>query len=431
MIDFFRVELPSGALDSCPAITLPSSVDVQTGEECSPWREAEYEGLKVRVHNGGRTLLEGSLHQYWSRGHNGGEFPAWAVGEAVRQLSQALGFDPSQALLQTVEFGVNVPLQAPAKELLQRAVLHKTDPLDLKTYGGKGYFREATKQRYYFKLYDKALQLQDLGFSDPGPLLRVEVKARKMKYLEAAGVATLADLTKPAALLEMGRLLTRNLEQVLFAGPLPLPATLSTPERRLLTVGSTLRYWEGLTPTSLRRIKSDYRAVYAHHVADPALQSAAQALETVWQQLLTQPEPGAHSATAVPQINPSVRVLPRPLPPQNERAAAALIRQPDYRKEEGGGEGEGGGMRVSKQAPARCCHTCGLPINVKSGRKFCSPKERGSAAAKRCRNADSNLRNNKARALRKVVSEPVLFDQRPFVRVPEHVREFVLTAAAA
>ena len=85
---------------------------------------------------------------------------------------------------------------------------------------------------------------------------------------------------------------------------------------------------------------------------------------------------------------------------------------------------------MSEQPATHRCHTCGKPINTGNATaKFCSPKERGEAAAKRCRNADSNLRNNKRRALRKAVSEPVLFDQRPFVRVPEYMREFVLAAA--
>jgi hypothetical protein len=378
--------------------------------------------------------LEGSLHKYWSQSHNGGEFPAWAVGQAIQQLSQALEFDPAQALLQTVEFGVNVPLQTPAKDLLQRAVLHTTDLLDLKTFGGKGYFREATKQRYYFKLYDKALQLQDAGFPNPSPLLRVEVKARKMIYLKAAGVVTLADLAKPTALLQLGQLLTRNLEQVLFAPPLPLSATLSTLERRLLRDGSSFRYWEGLTPLSRSKTKTQYRKVYAHHVADPALRAATQGLKTVWRQLLTQPGPGGHPATAVaagidaalPQINPLFRVLPRPLLPHKERAAA-LVNQPDYWK-----EGEGGEMKVSEvseQPTVRRCHTCGKPINTDNvAAKFCSAKERGKAAAKQCRNADSNLRNNTRRALLRGESEPLLFDTRPFVRVPEHVREFVFAA---
>jgi hypothetical protein len=79
---------------------------------------------------------------------------------------------------------------------------------------------------------------------------------------------------------------------------------------------------------------------------------------------------------------------------------------------------------------ARRCHTCGRVLTSTSSRaKFCSELEWG-AAAKKCRNADSNPRNNAAATRRKTKSRgPQLFDDSPFVRVPEHYRAFVLAAA--
>ena len=78
---------------------------------------------------------------------------------------------------------------------------------------------------------------------------------------------------------------------------------------------------------------------------------------------------------------------------------------------------------------ARCCLTCGRMLTSSDSRaKFCSERVWGSAA-KKCRNADSNPRNNAAATLRKIESQWQLFDQRPFVRVPEQIRAFVMAAA--
>jgi hypothetical protein len=79
---------------------------------------------------------------------------------------------------------------------------------------------------------------------------------------------------------------------------------------------------------------------------------------------------------------------------------------------------------------ARRCHTCGRVLTSTSSRaKFCSELEWG-AAAKKCRNADSNPRNNAVATRRRTKSRgPQLFDDSPFVRVPEHYRSFVLAAA--
>ena len=77
---------------------------------------------------------------------------------------------------------------------------------------------------------------------------------------------------------------------------------------------------------------------------------------------------------------------------------------------------------------ARRCLTCGRVLTSSSSRaKFCSEQVWGSSA-KKCRNADSNPRNNAAATLRKIESQWQLLDQRPFVRVPEQIRAFVLAA---
>ena len=80
---------------------------------------------------------------------------------------------------------------------------------------------------------------------------------------------------------------------------------------------------------------------------------------------------------------------------------------------------------------ARRCQTCGRALTSSSSRaKFCSEQVWG-VAAKKCRNADSNPRNNAAATRRKIMSQgPLLFDDREFIRVPEQYRAFVLAAAA-
>ena len=69
----------------------------------------------------------------------------------------------------------------------------------------------------------------------------------------------------------------------------------------------------------------------------------------------------------------------------------------------------------------RCCLTCSAPIasHRKPEAQYCG---------KQCRNAASNPGHNARRTLRKIESQWQLFDQRPFIRVPEQIRAFVLAA---
>ena len=78
---------------------------------------------------------------------------------------------------------------------------------------------------------------------------------------------------------------------------------------------------------------------------------------------------------------------------------------------------------------ARRCQTCGRVLTSSSSQaKFCSELVWGSAA-KKCRNADSNPRNNAAATRRKTKNQgPLLFDDSDFIRVPEQIRAFVLAA---
>ncbi len=437
MIDRIYFTLPPGTLDNCPFLLFQQTVEA-TGELCK-WRVAKWGAFVIRVNNYSKRIeVRGSLHKYWSKSHNGGPFPRWAVAQAVQQMAAELKFNPVQGVLHGVEYGANVPMPTPAKELLRRMMLHsrKGGPAKVPgtSHNQRGIMREVEAQQYYLKAYDKEAQLDDSSNDTTGgEAVRVELKVCTMQQLKQAGVRTLADLAHPAKLEAMGKLLFGHWDSLLFAAPGELPATVRTADRRLLERAARVGYWEGLPVPQLRVQVRQYRKVYAQCVVDEALQAATQGLRSVWQQLLTQPEQVAAVATIAElpaaQLNPLCKVLSL----QQEREEAA----PSQTAE---------GLLASYAMPARlaadddereptttvarCCQTCGRVLSSSSGRaKFCSEREWG-AAAKKCRNADSNPRNNAAATRRKTKSQgPLLFDDSPFVRVPEQYRAFVLAAA--
>ena len=395
-----KLQLPNNslaAMASSPALALFTPTDHETGE-CQAWCSADYRNITVRAHRDGYTELSGSLHKFWHGEHNGGSFGLDSVREAITDLSDTFHFRAEAAFLRTLEFGINVPLSRSAASLLRRAMLYKTSPLDLNLHGGKGCRRTATAQQYYFKLYDKELQLMAMGYPSPGPLARVELKATRMAFLSAAGITTLADLAKPKSMAALGRLLEQAFANVLFTAP-GLPATLTKPERQLLTAGSNFNYWQDLNkqrPESLRKNRTRYRNVVARHCPDVLASEAATGLKEGWQRLLA-------TAQSVPELTalhiaPSGLVLP----------------------------GINTLNRVVEVAPEpRRCQTCGRDISGQSERsKYCSQALYG-AAGKRCRNAANNPRHNTRRAVQKLLSKAAYFDVLPYIRVKEELREFV------
>jgi hypothetical protein len=360
----------------------------------------------------------------------------------VQRLAAELLFNPEQAVLHTVEYGVNVPMPTPAKGLLCRMMLHsrKGGPAKVPgtSHNRRGIMREVEAQRYYLKAYDKEAQLDDSSNDTTGgEAARIELKVCTMEQLKQAGVRTLADLAHPAKLEAMGKLLFSQWDSLLFAAPGELPATVRTADRHLLERAARVGYWDGLPAPQLRVQVKRYRKVYAQCVVDEALEAATQGLRSVWQQLLTQPEPVAAVATIAELPSSLLNHWCKVLTFQQEKEASAPSLVNDA--------AAGGGLPASspclpaddddeREQPtttaARRCLTCDRVLTSKSSRaKFCSELEWG-AAAKKCRNADSNPRNNAAATRRKFMSQgPLLFDDSPFVRVPEHYRAFVLAAA--
>jgi hypothetical protein len=80
-------------------------------------------------------------------------------------------------------------------------------------------------------------------------------------------------------------------------------------------------------------------------------------------------------------------------------------------------------------SPQRCCQTCGRQLSSNNpNAKFCSEKELG-AAAKKCRNAASNPRNNALRRQRRFIGQLQLFTNQELKFKPAKILGFALAAA--
>lgn len=433
MIDWIYFTLPPGTLDNCPFLLFKQTVEA-TGE-VGKWKEAHWGAFTIWVHNYSKRIeVRGSLHKYWSKSHNGGPFPRWAVAQAVQRLSAALLFNPEQAVLHVVEFGANVPLSVPAKPLLSRMMLHsrKGGPANVpgSSHSRRGLMREVETEHYYLKGYDKEAQVDDSSNDTTGSeCLRFELKTRKMQLLNRIGVRTLADLTKLANLEAMGKLLVEQWESLLFVAPINLPATVPATSRRLLEQAARVGYWDGFKGPRLSVQVRRYRKAFATVAGeDEELNAATQGLRSVWQQLLNAPAPALSVAT-VGEL-PSTQIYPLckgDFFESTEREAAA----PSLVNDAGAGGLPASSPCLSADddddereptTAARCCLTCNAPLasHRKPETKYCG---------KKCRNAASNPVHNTRRTVHRILSQQVLFDQTPYLRIPEPIRAAVLAAA--
>ena len=383
-----------------------------------PRSEAVYRELVFTTYPSGRATVQGSLHKLRHGQHNGGSFPAWAVADTIAELAYSFKFRPEQAELRTLEFGLNVPLLASATDLLSRVVLYKTMPFNLSHFGGKGYYLETDAQQYYFKLYDKERHLTANRYLAPGPLLRSEIKTRRMEWLRGIDITTLADLTDSTKLAELGKLLVEAFQQVLFSA-VTIPAGLSKAEQRLLVEGRHPHYWQQLRkqhPDSLRKNRQRYRELTTQHAPDLLALAALDGIANGWEQL----------RTASPCLPGLVDLAGRPIPELTDLPATPQrLVVPGFNSLSIGVEP--GTVGAVGEAAVRRCQTCGQDISAQpASSKFCSEALYGKAA-KRCRNAASNPRNNTRRAVQRTTQQAYLFDVVPHLHLPATEREFVLS----
>jgi ribosomal protein L31 len=257
MLDFTKIGLLSQSVNDWlqnpllrDSFTTSSTSDGEVIGYEAPFRE-----LTVSVKAGGYVEVSGSLHKFYTGHTNATDFSASAIALSIDDLSQALRFKPSKAHLKNLEFGTNLPLPFPAKTLLKQAVLFgNREFTSRRAFGKNGYQLDAQMQRYTFKTYDKAAQLQILEH-----LLRVEMRVTRMIHLAPLKLVTLADLARPRSLEPLGGMLAGAWGKVLFCDPFIALNELPKPRRDLLQQGQNATYWHSLRPDSFRKQREQFR----------------------------------------------------------------------------------------------------------------------------------------------------------------------------
>ncbi len=395
----------------------------------------EYGRIKVRNYRGLSTLqldchnrrldVGGALPSFL-HGHNTTLLTYSEIKQVVEELAVAVGMPAHRLEVVALELSSDSDLPTSPQPLLQSLRHHKQSPFGL-VVPRNGVARAleylAVHADYRIKFYDKGAHAAKQGHYLPADVhrLRYEVvctRGRAVRNMLGLERVTLADLAKPATFTAAAAALLEQWQQTIREKPLDFTG-LKVKDASLLQSGSNPEYWRQLKAAGTPQITiKRYKALYRKLVAESDRrtqndlygqripEAIAVALASV---NLVENDTILHTSSKS-EFTP-VRRVGNTLPPTLHLLAKNLT--------EAGPE---------ESPEIRHCLTCGRQINTANPKaKFCSRTERPNEY-KKCKNTDSNLRNNKRRALRKVESRPLLFDTRPFVRVLAEIREFVLTA---
>lgn len=333
--------------------------------------------------------IKGSLHKNHYGGHNYEPFTFEQLQAQIKHLCNSLCMEPGKAQISVIEIGLNVCTPFEVYPFIsQNIIAYKGQQFNKYKPGrdGKSLGIVSHLSQYAVKIYDKGLQ-----YDLPGNLLRFELRFLKMQPINRAGFRTLADLGTIGNYFKLKTLLLDAWQNVLIydiPGPvkvLPINET----ERELLRNGRNPKFWE--------RIKKDSGAdAYKYKVSK-------------FKKLVE--KYGLNTGRAVYNLlKKEWETLYKNYP---NLPSGKKEKLPEFTIKIKGKNGESDISPVK-----RYCKGCGHELRPEQSPRslFCSAKYVGERQAHKCRNRDSNPRNNLNRKVREINKRGTLFDIEPYLR---------------
>lgn len=349
----------------------------------------EVENIATRQTNHYLTI-KGSLHKNKYGGSNYQPLTFEQLQTEIKHICNSLSMAPKKVQISVIEIGLNVctPFEV-YPFICQNIIAYKGQQFSKykPSRDGKSLGIVCHLSQYAVKIYDKGLQ-----YDLPENLLRFELRFLKMQPINKAGVKTLADLQNIDVYNRFKSMLLEAWQNVLIydiRGPVKdLPT--NQPERELLRNGRNPKFWE--------RLKRERGAnAYKYHVGKFKKLVEKYGLNTgrIVYDLLKK-EWG--------NLYKNYPNLP----------SGKKEKLPEFTIKIKGKNGQSDILPVK-----RYCKGCGHELHPDQSPRsvFCSAKYVGNKQAHKCRNGESNPRNNLKRKIERIEARGTLFDIGPYLKV--------------
>jgi hypothetical protein len=322
-------------------------------------------------------VIDGSLHKNHYSGENYSPFGYKDLKRQIDYLEKSFRLSSPFVELVNLEIGVNVSLPFPVFPYLSKNLLvYKCTPFNRYYPDKKGITLGfvCPLSQYSVKVYDKGKQ-----FQLPYNLMRFELRYLKMQPLKGIGINILSDLKDLNKLQRLKTLLIKAWNNVLLGDDTieQSDPSLTAQDRELLLMGGNPKYWENLNETNKRQFNY-HRSKYRN--------------------LVDKYGKGYHRIIREEINNECDRLI-------NSTELYNLTFKV-----------KGNKVQTPQPNKMRFCVSCGRDISKQDKRSsFCSPKSVGEVAAHRCRNKESNRRNNLKAKIERLSRKGLLFDIIPYL----------------
>lgn len=267
-----------------------ASVNTKTGEIPQQTTVAKLDGLKFKLApipnyvEKYQTLLIGSLHRFWNGGNgNTGNYSLEDIKQTIGLLQNEFGVKTETAILQNLEFGLNIPLSISAKEFISNIISMPDKALTTMDIKTPSLGRVCDRTEYRIKLYDKILQQEK---QRNGNILRVEIAAKKARFLEKFNIKVLADLTDPAKLSRLANYLLKVFNDLIYYDGSIKEKSLYRKELLKLKDFCSAYYWEKLNRSNRHKKRKEYHKMMLGFGANKVKNKALADMRILYQKLI-------------------------------------------------------------------------------------------------------------------------------------------------
>ncbi len=363
---------------------------------------AKFHALTFEIVNNQFLNISGSLHKFWNSINGRGEqnyndFRFSDLACVIIDFCELFNLVPGSCIIENFEFGVNVSPEIQTAEILRSVINHKGKPFERRKTE-KMYYLECDHWQYYLKFYDKGLQY------DQDNLLRFEVKTRKMEIVSITKIQTLSDLLNPVNFEPLGGILDKYFKGIMFYDYTIPDTGINARERLILTQGMNPAFWETYlktNPDNYYKKRDRFKDLIKRYGKQDISEIVGRLVSQKWDDLLKTDPKTLQKLTGGAKMK------------FTGIDTSYIVTNPvnSFQAED----------EPTRPLAGRYCQTCGKDIShQRPGTKFCSAKFVGYSQAHKCRNTDSNPRNNDKNKLNKLDEKGISFLFDPVQLLNEH-----------
>lgn len=367
-----------------------------------------------------RIEIKGSFHKLHEGETNYKNFYFNEFRSAVNTLCDSLNIPPSELCIHLFEIGVNIKPPIETKFLIEGVKSLSGKKFERETYNGKGLLLRFDFAHYQIKVYDKGFQ-----FAQPEQILRFEVKVKRMAFInekfkkkgndfkpKGAKITTLQNLMSGDWNDYFGNILLTQWDKVIICPEGMInPNLITNPRTRENFInGLNPDYWTGLNSKAYIRQFKRFKEMFKQFAPIDIYSVIYTLIKEKWEYISNE----LNELKSLPKEQRGKYypyVYGNNVPFDNQFIKGndfSLVTMRENKKNDFNTVTKGL-IKIELKTGSRFCVSCGRDISdQKTNSKFCSELKYGPSA-KKCRNLQSNPRNNRKRKEQRIYPGLTLF----------------------